>query len=261
MIRGKENLIQWARFTDSIYWTVKGDKNVIGARDSNAPADLDQSMSELETLLGFLDPGKYYFDGVKAVNEATAKKHVAETFLIVGDDAKSNPQPQNNQGIYGFGGMYGPDQIEAMVERKATQMAEKFKLESKIERLEEENKRLKGESPLSRSDQAWATVIETVGPQLPAIIAGIMNQNAATQQVSGAGKKQPQKKQPQSKPVDPSHDVEIEEEEAAKITNAIAQLYQWDSDTPAILEKLALVSKNNPDKLRQVLPILDQFIQ
>lgn len=229
-----EEALSWFKLTGYTRFTISyadGDKPFAVSKDGATDA---QAVEQLRNALDLFPARKTFkIDASAGADGANAKKHL----YFVG-----SKEAGQNLGVNGpWGGWpqmppqgFAPPAVQdkAEIAQMIKEAVAYARLEDEVGRLKEENARLKGESPQTATDAAFASFINTLAPYGPHILLG---NNLPAAPVSGPRLSR------------------TEEENGKIVGEALRQISArcdaLNIDLPLLLQKLADIANREPAKL------------
>lgn len=254
MITGKENILHYYDSSGRKMWKLhyKGGAQFAEGIDENEA----NNRAGLEDILNRINPGKYLLQTMPDLSPANTSRHL-KLEINTGENSTIQPYGQERNGVYGIG------QVEQMVEQRIGQvLSDKIAImeqKHEIQSLKNQLKAKDGLGDISPWQKFWMESIGAIIPTVaPMAVSYLGNQPPAIAA--------PPKTQPKAQPKTESTTAEIEafNAEAERQRNrllAIVDKMQTASPQKWLdsLEKVADKYSENPQKMEQMLPMLDQL--
>ncbi len=240
MIIGTEKILQWFTMNDKPFWIIRRSEKsdmITRSPDDDPALDSVKSKEILQSALSLLSPEVYYIQtwGGSDPKATTGAKTCVHFRLLDGENRNTGVQSV----ISGVDPQTFEAKVRAEVEKEMTAYKEKQELLTRIGALETQLKEDSGGDFWQGSEKTLG-ILKDWG--VPEFIRGLNPQ-------ANVGKMQP---------VNKENVKEMTEEQVSKIEAALAVLQTkvGEENLPALMEKLAALSQNDPKTFNMALKIL-----
>lgn len=245
MLIGKDKAVSFIKMNEAPFWRIRRSENSPYIFTALGNASLDESIKRLAECIDYLEPGNYFLE---CSQKEADNRGAFKTPLRLGEAGNNFPQQYPMQGINAIGSI-APNEVQQKIDEAITRERERMKLE----KLEEENKRLQNE--LHDKESELNSFMVQIGKKLEPYIGTIMGTfmpAAPVQRIAGL----PKQKQPVKQ-------VNMEQAEniAQRAEQALDKWVDIDPNCIELLEKIVKLAETNPAMYEQAKSLLNNMVK
>jgi predicted transcriptional regulator len=223
MIIGNENIITWFKAQKRPNWRLKKSANsdVIAFSQTTEPSD-DEGLQELKDTFEYIAPGQYFLECWKSSDR---KSWVKDTVQIEGTAGKNFKS--------GIAGIYGPEDVQAQVQKGI----EEYKRNEETEQMKKRLEELEAEQASLQNQilKRLTPYLDTIG----ALAVKYLSGNAPVIGNTEIEKKKVTKT--------PNNEIKMEDQELIQqASEALTKWYEADNDAVILMQKIAELAIKDP---------------